>query len=294
MPAEIIDGKRIGEEIRAELRDQIEALKQQGVVPNLKVLLIGEHPASVVYVRMKTRACLDLGMESETVRLPAEVSQEKVLEIIHGFNTNPAVHGILVQLPLPDHISERDVLYAVHPDKDVDGFHPLNRGRLVIGEDTLVPATPAGVQQLLIRSGHSPEGKHVVIVGRSLLVGMPLAILLMQKQPGANATVTVCHSRTRDLGTVTRQAEILVAAIGRPGIITADMVSEGVVVVDVGVNRVDDPESDKGYRLVGDVDYASVAAKAAAITPVPGGVGPMTIAMLLYNTVKAAKMQMRQ
>jgi methylenetetrahydrofolate dehydrogenase (NADP+)/methenyltetrahydrofolate cyclohydrolase len=294
MPAEVIDGKKIAEEIREDLRKEVDALKRQGVVPNLQVILVGDDPASTVYVRMKTKACLDLGLESETVHLPASVSQEKLLDIIHGFNSNPQVHGILVQLPLPGHISESDVLYAVHPDKDVDGFHPLNRGRLVIGEDTLVPATPAGVQQMLLRSGHSPEGKRVVILGRSLLVGMPLAILLMQKQPGANATVTVCHSRTRDLAAVTRQAEILIAAIGRAEMVTGDMVSEGVVVIDVGVNRVDDPESEKGYRLVGDVDYASVEKKAAAISPVPGGVGPMTIAMLLHNTVKAAKMQMRQ
>jgi methylenetetrahydrofolate dehydrogenase (NADP+)/methenyltetrahydrofolate cyclohydrolase len=294
MPAEIIDGTRIAQEIRSELQGEIEALKGQGVVPNLKVILVGEDPGSVVYVRMKTRACGEMGLDSETLRLPATVSEEELLDFVRGFNADPGVHGILVQLPLPDHISERDVLHAVDAEKDVDGFHPVNRGKLVIGEDTLAPATPAGIQQLMIRSGHSPEGRRVVVLGRSLLVGMPLAIMLMQKKPGADATVTVCHSRTRDLAGVLRGAEILVAAIGKPAFVTGDMVSEGVVVIDVGVNRVDDPGSEKGYRLVGDVDFDGVAAKAAAITPVPGGVGPMTIAMLLHNTVKAARMQTRQ
>ncbi len=294
MSAEIIDGRRIAQEIRSELRQQVEELKGRGVVPNLKVVLVGDDPASSVYVRMKTKACLELGLESETVRLPATVSQAKLLEIIHGFNVDPSVHGILVQLPLPEHVSEGEVLRSVHPDKDVDGFHPLSRGKLVIGEETFIPATPAGVQQMLLRSGHSPEGKRVVILGRSLIVGMPLAILLMQKKPGADATVTVCHSRTPNLASITRQADIVIAAIGRPEMLTGDMVSDGVVVIDVGVNRVEDPGTEKGYRLVGDVEFDSVSAKAAAISPVPGGVGPMTIAMLLHNTIKAARMQMRQ
>jgi len=294
MSAEIIDGRRIAQEIRSELRQQVEELKGRDVVPNLKVVLVGDDPASSVYVRMKTKACLELGLESETVRLPATVSQAKLLEIIHGFNVDPSVHGILVQLPLPEHVSEGEVLRSVHPDKDVDGFHPLSRGKLVIGEETFIPATPAGVQQMLLRSGHSPEGKRVVILGRSLIVGMPLAILLMQKKPGADATVTVCHSRTPNLASITRQADIVIAAIGRPEMLTGDMVSDGVVVIDVGVNRVEDPGTEKGYRLVGDVEFDSVSAKAAAISPVPGGVGPMTIAMLLHNTIKAARMQMRQ
>lgn len=289
MAAEIIDGKKIAGEIRASLVSALETLRKQGVTVALTVVLVGENPASEVYVRMKTKTCSELGMDSPTIRLPSDVSQAKLLGIIADLNRDPAVHGILVQLPLPDHIDERAVLEAVDPSKDVDGFHPVNRGRLVIGEDTLVPCTPLGVQEMLVRSGFSPERKHVVIVGRSRIVGLPLANLLVQKKPGANATVTQCHTGTVDLVEHTERADILVAAAGRPEVITGEMVKADAVVIDVGVNRVDDPGSEKGYRLVGDVHFDSVAPKVQAISPVPGGVGPMTIIMLVHNTIKAAK-----
>lgn len=288
MTAKIINGKEIANEIKNSLRDRIKTLKDAGIVPGLAMVLVGENAASQVYVRMKRRACEELGIHSPTLNLPADVPQTKLLNVIDELNKDKLVHGILVQLPLPKHIDEQRVLHAVSPEKDVDGFHPVNRGKLIMGEGTFVPCTPLGIQEMLIRSGYDPAGKHVVIVGRSKIVGLPLAILLLQKREGANATVTVCHTGTENLGQITRQGDILIAAMGRPEVIKGDMVKPGAVVIDVGVNRVEDPSSEKGYRLVGDVEFESAYQRAKAISPVPGGVGPMTIAMLMYNTVKAA------
>jgi len=287
--AQIIDGKAIAAEIREDLKREVEALRQHGITPGLAVVLVGDNPASVTYVRMKEKACDELGIASFHHDLPAEVSQGELLSLIGQLADDDRVHGILVQLPLPGHISAEAVIEAIPPEKDVDGFHPTNLGKLLQGAETFVPCTPAGIQELLLRSGHSPEGKHVVIVGRSNIVGKPLAALLMQKKPGANATVTVCHSGTAELPEQTRSADILVAAMGVPRFIKREMVRPGAVVIDVGVNRVDDPSAKRGYRLVGDVDFDEVSEVAAAITPVPGGVGPMTIAMLMRNTVLAAR-----
>ena len=290
MPADIIDGKAIGDAMRAELATEVEQLKARGVTPGLAVVLVGEDPASQVYVRMKGKACEKLGMHSETIRLPAETTQEALIAVVDRLNADPKIHGFLVQLPLPDHLDEQAVIHRIAVQKDVDGFHPESVGRVSIGDPSgFPPATPAGVQQLLIRSGVETKGAHAVIVGRSNIVGRPMASLLLQNGPGGNATVTVCHSRTRDLPAVTRLADILIVAIGRPNFVTADMVRPGAVVIDVGVNRVDDPSKEKGYRLVGDVTYDEVAEVASKITPVPGGVGPMTITMLLANTVRAAR-----
>jgi len=289
--AKILDGKATAAEIRAEVAEGVKKLQvEKGVTPGLAAVLVGDDPASAVYVRMKGRACDNAGLFSETFQLSQETTQEELIELIEKLNADDRFHGILVQLPLPSQINEPEVLLRVSPDKDVDGLHPVNMGRLMTGESPFLPCTPHGVQQLLIRSGYDPEGKNVMICGRSQIVGKPLAMLLMQKNKGANATVTVCHTRTKDLASVTKQADILVAAMGVPEAITADMVSEGTVVVDVGVNRVDDPTAKNGYRLVGDVEYEGVAKKAEAISPVPGGVGPMTIAMLLVNTLKSAQL----
>ncbi|MFQ5885154.1 MAG: bifunctional methylenetetrahydrofolate dehydrogenase/methenyltetrahydrofolate cyclohydrolase FolD [Thermoplasmata archaeon] len=287
--AELIRGKDIKKQIEEELKAEVEELESKGVTPGLKVILVGDDPASHVYVRNKGKACERLGIQEETTELPEDTAEEKVLELIDEFNKDPKVHGILVQLPLPKHMNETNVLYAIDPKKDVDGFHPVNVGRLMIGDPDFLPCTPAGIQQMLIRSGNDPAGKHVVIVGRSNIVGKPIANILMQKKDGANATVTICHTGTKDVGEFTREADIVIAATGWPGTITGDMVKEGVVVIDVGVNRVDDPTKEKGYRLVGDVKFDEVEPKAKAISPVPGGVGPMTITMLMKNTVKAAK-----
>ncbi|UCE17925.1 MAG: bifunctional methylenetetrahydrofolate dehydrogenase/methenyltetrahydrofolate cyclohydrolase FolD [Gemmatimonadota bacterium] len=289
MAANLIDGRRIGSEIREELRKQVADLKKQGIVPGLAVILVGDDPASRIYVRMKEKACVEMGFYSVTERLGRETSQSELLQRIEQFNNDPNIHGILVQLPLPDHLDEEQVLMALSPEKDVDGFHPVNIGRLVAGNPFLLPATPAGIQQLLIRSGYTPEGKHIVIVGRSNIVGKPMANILIQKKEGANATVTICHTGTSDIRAFTRQADILIVAAGRPEFVTGDMIRPGAVVIDVGVNRVEDASSDKGYRLAGDVHFASAREVAAAITPVPGGVGPMTITMLLSNTVQAAR-----
>ncbi|MDH7509071.1 MAG: bifunctional methylenetetrahydrofolate dehydrogenase/methenyltetrahydrofolate cyclohydrolase FolD [Methanomassiliicoccales archaeon] len=289
MVARLIDGNEIAAQIREELKAKIADLKSKGVTPGLAVILVGEDPASQVYVRMKGKACEELGLYSETIRLPANYPEDALLKLIDDLNANPKIHGILVQLPLPDHINETKVLNRIDPEKDVDGFHPVNVGRMLIGDPGFLPCTPHGIQELLIRSGNSPEGKHVVVVGRSNIVGKPVAAILMQKKKGANATVTVCHSRTKDLPSVTRMGDILIAAMGVPEFIKADMVKEGAVVIDVGVNRVEDPSSKKGYKLVGDVDFEAVKEKASAITPVPGGVGPMTIVMLMKNTVLSAE-----
>ena len=290
MTATVIDGKQMAEEIRGEVAEETRALRERlGITPGLAAVLVGGDPASAVYVRNKRRACDEADMVSETIQLPEETTQEELIGLVRQLNADPRFHGILVQLPLPPHIEEREVILSIDPDKDVDGMHPINGGRLMEGNPRFPPATPAGVQQMLVRSGNDPAGKHVVIVGRSNIVGKPLAALLVQKASGANATVTVCHTGTRDLPALTRQADIVIAAIGRPRALTADMVAEGAVVIDVGINRVDDATRKSGYRLVGDVDYDAVAEKASAITPVPGGVGPMTIAMLLTNTLRAAR-----
>jgi methylenetetrahydrofolate dehydrogenase (NADP+)/methenyltetrahydrofolate cyclohydrolase len=289
MSAQIIDGKKIAQQMREELKKEVEHLKAKGIVPGLGVVLVGEDPASQSYVRSKERACEKIGIYSDDNRLPAETKQEELLSLIEKMNSDDKIHGILVQLPLPDQIDEQAVLLAIDPNKDVDGFHPVNIGKMVAGQKAFLPCTPHGIIQLLIKSGVTIEGSHVVIVGRSNIVGKPLANLLIQKAPNRNATVTVCHTRTKNIAEQTRQADIVVAAAGRPNTITADMIKTGAVVVDVGVNRLEDPSKEKGYRLVGDVDFEFVKEKASLITPVPGGVGPMTITMLLYNTIESAK-----
>jgi len=287
--AKIIDGKQMAAEIRAELSVEIAALAKRGIVPGLAVVLVGENPASEVYVRMKKKACGELGIASFSHELPVTCTERRLLNLIAKLNADPAVHGILVQLPLPEQVNEDKVLLSIDPAKDVDGFHPVNVGKMLTGAPGFLPCTPHGCQVMLEQAGYDPGGKHVVIVGRSNIVGKPLAAILMQKKPGANATVTVCHSRTRGLASITRQADILIAAIGVPGFIKARMVREGAVVIDVGVNRVKDETKKSGYRLAGDVDFKGVSRKAKAISPVPGGVGPMTITMLLKNTVQAAR-----
>ena len=290
MTARLIDGTAIGKQIREELKAEVAGLRSRGVVPGLTVVLVGEDPASQVYVRMKGKAADELGMKSDTMRLPAATPEADLLALLDRLNADRAVHGILVQLPLPGHMDASKVLLRMKPEKDVDGFHPVNVGKLVIGDRTAFrPCTPAGVQELLVRSGADPGGKHVVVVGRSLIVGRPVANILMQKAPGANATVTVAHTGTHDLPSITRQGEILVVAAGRPEVIRGDMIRPGAVVIDVGVNRVADPAAKNGYRLVGDVNFAEAVEVASQITPVPGGVGPMTIALLMKNTVQAAK-----
>ncbi|HZO20347.1 MAG TPA: bifunctional methylenetetrahydrofolate dehydrogenase/methenyltetrahydrofolate cyclohydrolase FolD [Gemmatimonadaceae bacterium] len=289
MPAEIIDGTAISASIRAEVAKQVNTLRARGVRPGLAVILVGDDPASQVYVRMKGKACEEAGMHSVTMRLDASTSQAELLRQIDTLNADPTIHGILVQMPVPKQIDAEAVVRRILPEKDVDGFHPINVGKVFIGErDGFSPATPAGVLQLLLRSSADPAGKHCVIIGRSNIVGKPMASLLVQNAPGGNATVTVCHSRTPDLAEHAKRADILIVAIGRPRMVTADMVKAGAVVIDVGVNRVDDPSSKKGYSLVGDVDFEGVRKVASKITPVPGGVGPMTIAMLLSNTLRAA------
>lgn len=288
--AKILDGRATALEIHEEVASAVEELRRTyDVVPGLAVVLAGDDPASAVYVRNKGRACGKVGIRSETVRIAADASQEELLAVIERLNGDERYHGILVQLPLPSQMDEGSAIRAVSPQKDVDCIHPLNVGLLSQGASDFLPATPGGIQQLLLRNGLSPEGKHVVICGRSNIVGKPLAMMMAQKQTGANATVTVCHTGTSDLGRVTREADILVAAVGRAGAITADMVKPGAVVVDVGINRVEDASRRRGYRLAGDVDFEGVSEVASAITPVPGGVGPMTIAMLLVNTVTAAR-----
>jgi len=288
--AQLIDGTAIGKTMRAELAGEIEALRKKGVTPGLAVVLVGENPASQVYVRMKGKACEEAGMHSETIRLPADTSEVDLLAVVDRLNADPKIHGMLVQLPLPKHINSERVLLRIDPAKDVDGFHPVNVGKVSIGDPSgFRPATPYGVQQLLMRSGVETRGAHAVIVGRSNIVGRPMAALLLQNGPGGNATVTVCHSNTRDIASITRQGDILIVAMGKPEFVTGPMVKPGAVVIDVGVNRVDDPAAKNGYRLVGDVRFAEARQIASAITPVPGGVGPMTITMLLYNTVQAAR-----
>jgi methylenetetrahydrofolate dehydrogenase (NADP+)/methenyltetrahydrofolate cyclohydrolase len=285
-----LDGTALAKEIRAEVAQGVAEMREKHqVTPGLAAVLVGDDPASAIYVRNKGRACQEAGIFSETFRMPADTSQSQISELLNRLNDDPRFHGILVQLPLPDGIDEGAAIEAVATAKDVDGIHPFNLGKLLQGSPVFIPGTPAGIQQLLVRNGYDPAGKHVVICGRSNIVGKPLATLLMQRREGANATVTVCHTRTSNLTALTRQADILVAAMGRPRAITADMVKEGAVVIDVGINRVEDTSRKQGYRLEGDVDFGAVSEKAEAITPVPGGVGPMTIAMLLVNTLTAAR-----
>jgi methylenetetrahydrofolate dehydrogenase (NADP+)/methenyltetrahydrofolate cyclohydrolase len=289
MSARIIDGKKIAEEIRSEIKQEVSRLKvEKGIVPGLAFILVGENPASQIYVKMKGKACEEVGFVSITERLPSDASEQLVLEKVRHFNNDPAIHGLLVQLPLPRQINEQRIIEAIDSRKDVDGFHPMNVGRLVIGLETFRSCTPAGIQELLVRSGNDPSGTHVVVVGRSNIVGKPVANILLQKQKGANAIVTVAHTGAKDLTPYTKAADILIAAIGKAEVITGAMLKEGVVVIDVGINRVEDPTSKQGYKLVGDVHFESASQVASAITPVPGGVGPMTIAMLLKNTLQAA------
>ncbi len=293
MPGNVIDGKRIGDDVRTKLKPRLAKLADEGVVPGLAAVLVGENPASQIYVKMKAKASEEMGMAHWTIELPGDVPEARLLQEIGRLNSDPKVHGILVQQPLPEQISVDKAVSAVSPLKDVDCFHPVNVGLVLIGRPRFAPATPSGVVELLMRSGYDPSGKDVVIVGRSNIVGKPLAALLMQKGPKANATVTVVHSGTRELASHTRRAEILIAAMGSPRFIKRDMINKGAIVIDVGINRVRDESAKSGYRTVGDVDFDAVRPKAEAISPVPGGVGPMTIAMLLSNTVYAAELALR-
>ncbi len=289
MAATLIDGRLVAEAIRGELKDDVRALKAQGVIPGLAVVLVGDDPASLSYVAGKEKACAEIGIDSYDHRLAASTSQEELMRLVRKLGNDDRIHGILVQLPLPGGLDENEVLLALDPEKDVDGFHPVNVGKMMLGRETFLPCTPHGILQLLRRSGVKLAGAHVVVIGRSNIVGKPLANMLIQKTASANATVTICHTGTRNLAGFTRQADVVIAAAGRPNTLTADMIREGAVVIDVGVNRVEDAARKAGVRLVGDVDFERVREKASLITPVPGGVGPMTIAMLLYNTVQAAK-----
>lgn len=288
MTAEIIDGRKIAAEIQQELKQRISRLQQKGVAPKLVTILVGEDPASLSYLRGIARTCGETGVLTDSAKLPADARQSELLAKIDELNRDPAVHGILLFLPLPRHLNALEAESAISPAKDVDGTNPISAGKLLLGEETFFPSTPYGVQELLVRSGNSPEGKHVVIVGRSNIVGKPLIGMLVQKQSGANATVTVCHTGTKDIPALTRQADILVAAIGKAKAITADMVREGAVVIDVGVNFIPDPATGKN-KQVGDVDFEPVKEKAQAITPVPGGTGAVTSMMLMANTVRAAE-----
>ena len=288
--ANILDGTALSKEIRSEVAESTLNLKTlHNLTPGLAAVLVGDDPASAVYVRNKGRACDEVGIFSEVFRLPKDTTQESVLDLVEDLNRDARFHGILVQLPLPEQINETTIIEHIHPSKDVDGIHPFNLGKLTQGIPEFIPGTPAGVQQLLVRNGYDPAGKHVVICGRSNIVGKPLATLLTQRSDGSNATVTVCHTRTNNITDFTKRADIVVAAIGRPKAITADMLKPGCIVIDVGINRVEDASRKSGYRLIGDVDYENILPICEAITPVPGGVGPMTIAMLLVNTVKAAE-----
>ncbi|MEC7842786.1 MAG: bifunctional methylenetetrahydrofolate dehydrogenase/methenyltetrahydrofolate cyclohydrolase FolD [Candidatus Latescibacterota bacterium] len=290
MTARILDGKELAADMRAEMKLEVARLKQEhDLVPCLAVVLVGDNPASVSYVKGKQKACKEVGLDSRELKFDADLSEAELLRVVVELNGDDEIDGILVQLSLPEGIDEDRILNAIDPDKDVDGLHPVNLGRLMRGEEGFLPCTPRGVQEILVRSGIEVEGRHVVVVGRSTLVGRPVANILTQKSAGANATVTICHTGTRDLVSFTRQADILIVAAGRPCMITAEMVKEGATVIDVGVEQVADPSRKRGYRLVGDVDFDGVREKAGAITPVPGGVGPMTITLLLSNTILAAK-----
>lgn len=291
MSAHILDGKQIAADIRTEIAAEVAELKSKGITPGLAVVLIGENPASVSYVTAKEKACHEAGMVSQDIRLPGDTSEQDLLILVDSLNKNQAVHGILVQLPLPKHIDEQKVIEAIAPEKDVDGFHPVSVGRMMLGQDTFLPCTPHGIIKILERSGVKTAGQHVVVVGRSNIVGKPVANMLLQKK--LNSTVTICHTGTKDIASFTRQADILIAAAGRPDTITADMVKDGAVIIDVGVNRIEDTTKKSGFRLVGDVDFQGLLSKVSAITPVPGGVGPMTITMLLFNTLESAKRKLK-
>lgn len=287
--AQIIDGKLISSQLKNEIKVEADKLKtEKGITPGLAVILVGENPASQTYVGAKTKACEEVGFFSITDRQPETISESDLLKLVQHYNERDDIHGILVQLPLPKHIDSTKVIEAINYKKDVDGFHPINAGKLVIGEPCFAPCTPAGIQVLLEKSGNYPDGKHTVVIGRSNIVGKPMANLLIQKAKNANSTVTICHTGTKNIGHFTKQADIIVAAVGHPNSVTADMIKEGVVIIDVGMNRIEDKSKKSGYRLVGDVDYEGCFPLAAAITPVPGGVGPMTIAMLLKNTFLSA------
>jgi len=295
MSAKIIDGKQVAQEMRVEIKAEVEKLATEGITPGLVTILVGEDPASKSYVTAKQKTSKELGFYSCQDTQPADITEDALLALVDKYNRDPKIHGILVQLPLPKHIDETKVLLAIDPDKDVDGFHPINVGKLMIGEANFLPCTPAGIQQLLIRSGTEMEGAEVVVVGRSNIVGKPIANILLQKQKGANSTVTICHTRTKDMAAHTKRADVLIVAAGIPNAVTADMVKDGAVVIDVGVNRVGEKPSKKTPGkmvaiLKGDVDFDAVKEKASAITPVPGGVGPMTITMLMFNTLKSAKL----
>lgn len=287
MECKIIDGKALSAEIRNEVAEKVAALKQKGIEPCLAVILVGENPASVSYVTGKQKALAECGMKDVSLRLPQDTSEAELLDLISKLNGDNSVHGILVQLPLPPQIDEEKILLAINPQKDVDGFHPVNMGNLLIGKKSFLPCTPHGILVMLERAGVQTNGARVAVVGRSNIVGKPIAVLLSRRE--YNATVTLCHTGTRDLGAVTREADIIIAAAGHPNTITAEMVKEGACVIDVGVNRIPDPTKKSGFRLAGDVDFDAVKEKAAFITPVPGGVGPMTIAMLMQNTLEAAE-----
>lgn len=291
MTAVILDGRKLAEEIKSIIKKEVELFKKDGIEPCLSTILVSDDPASKIYVNIKHKNCEEVGIKSKNYDFPEDTKEEKLIEFIGELNEDKSIHGILLQLPLPKQIDEHKVISTISPEKDVDGLHPLNMGKLIRGESSMIPCTPFGIQQLLVKSGYDPSGKHVVICGRSNLVGKPLAALLMQKKYGANATVTICHTGTKNLSYFTKQADILVVAIGNPKIITADMVKEGAVVIDVGINKVPDATSKSGYRLVGDTDFEKIKEKAKAITPVPGGVGPLTVAILLYNTLLATSIQ---
>ena len=289
MVAQLIDGNKIASQIKEELKVRINTLRFGSVAPGLAVVLVGDDPASETYVRMKGKDCENLGMTCKTLTLPSTVSEQDLLRNIDYLHADPKIHGIIVQLPLPEHIDENKVIMHIDPAKDVDGFHPVNVGKMLIGAPGFLPATPAGIQQMLLRSGNSPEGKHVVVLGRSNIVGKPVMNMLLQKAPGANAVVTIAHTGAKDLAAIVREADIVIAALGRPGAIHGSMLKPGCVVIDVGINRIPDPAAPGGTRIVGDVDFPSASQVASAITPVPGGVGPMTIAMLMRNTLRAAQ-----
>jgi methylenetetrahydrofolate dehydrogenase (NADP+)/methenyltetrahydrofolate cyclohydrolase len=290
MSASIIDGKRIAADIKQEAAQETELLRSKGIIPGLATVLVGEDPASQTYVGMKRKTCEELGMHSIFEKHDADMPEADLLALVDRLNKDPEVHGVLVQLPLPKHIDDKKVLLLIDPDKDVDGFHPMNVGRMMVGEPRFLPCTPAGVVELLMRTDNAPSGKEVVVVGRSNIVGKPVAVMLMQKNPRADATVTVCHSRTRNLPDVVRRGDIVIAAMGSPEFIKAEWLKPGAVVIDVGTNRVDDPTRERGWRQVGDVEFEKAKEVASAITPSPGGVGPMTIALLMANTVRAAKL----
>ena len=290
--ARILSGKDLAQKMREEMTAELSKLKEKhSLIPALAVILVGDDPASISYVRGKEKACAEVGINARMYKFDADYDETSLLKLIAELNNDPKIHGILVQLPLPGHINEENVLIAIDPEKDVDGFHPINVGRLMIGTPGYVPGTPHGIQKMLSRNGIDTSGKHVVIVGRSNIVGKPLSLLLVQKKKEANATVTICHTGTKNIGEITKLADILVVAAGRPHTINADMVKAGAVVIDVGVNRIEDKTKKSGFRLIGDVEFEEVSAKASAISPVPGGVGPMTITMLLHNVIKAARKQ---